>query len=58
MASKLEVGIPEAEDEAPQPRWRGVPPPLAVYRERGHRRFAAGAFREKRWSCIWGCRSS
>ena len=44
--SKLKVGLPEAEDE---------PPPLAVYRERGHRRLAARTFQEKCWSCIWGC---
>ena len=54
--SKLKVGLPEAEDEAPPPPWRGVPPPLAVYRERGHRRLAARTFQEKCWSCIWGCR--
>ena len=29
---------------------------LVVYRERGHRRFAARTFQEKCWSCIWGCR--
>ncbi len=54
--SKLKVGLPEAEDEPPPPPWRGVPPPLAVYRERGHRRLAARTFQEKCWSCIWGCR--
>ena len=53
--SKLKVGLPEAEDEPPPPPWRGVPPPLAVYRERGHRRLAARTFQEKCWSCIWGC---
>jgi len=56
-ASKLKVGLPEAEEEAPPPPWRGVPPPLAVYRERGHRRLAARTFQEKCWSCGWGCRS-
>ena len=54
--SKLKVGLPEAEDEAPPPPWRGVPTQLAVYRERGHRRLAARTFQQKRWSCIWGCR--
>jgi hypothetical protein len=53
--SKLKVGLPEAEDEPPPPPWRGVPPPLAAYRERGHRRLAARTFHEKCWSCIWGC---
>ncbi|HMD50146.1 MAG TPA: hypothetical protein VKG79_13650 [Bryobacteraceae bacterium] len=42
--SKLKVGLPEREDEATPPPWRGVPPPLAVYRERGHRRLAARTF--------------
>ena len=55
-ASKLKAGLPEAEDRAPPPPWRGVPPPLAVYRERGHRRLAARTFQEQCWNCIWGCR--
>ena len=54
--SNLKVGPPEPEDEAPPPPWRGVPPPLAVYRERGHRRLAARTFQQKCWNCIWGCR--
>ncbi len=54
--SNLKVGPTEDEDEAPPPPWRGVPPPLAVYRERGHRRLAARTFQKKCWSCIWGCR--
>ena len=54
--SKLKVGLPEAENEPPPPPWCGVPPPLAVYRERGHRRLAARTFNEKCCSCIWGCR--
>jgi hypothetical protein len=53
--SKLKVGPPEA-DDVPPPPWRGVPPPLVIYRQRGHRRLAARTFREKCWSCIWGCR--
>ncbi len=56
--SKLKVGPPETEDELPPPPWRGVPPPLAVYRERGHRRLAARTFDEKCCSCIWRCRMS
>ena len=35
--SKLKVGPPEAVDETTPPPWRGVPPPLEIYRERGHR---------------------
>jgi hypothetical protein len=54
--SKLKVGLPEAKDETMPPPWRGVPPPLAVYRERGHRRLAARTFQQKCYSCIWGCR--
>src|SRR5271168_2023531 len=33
--SNLKVGLPEPEDEITPPPWRGAPPPLAVYRERG-----------------------
>jgi hypothetical protein len=54
--SKLKVRLPEDEDEAPPPPWRGAPPPLAVYRERGYRRLAARTFQEKCSSCIWACR--
>lgn len=53
--SKLKVKLPEAHDEAPPPPWRGVPPPLAVYRERGHRRLAARTYQEQCASCMWGC---
>jgi hypothetical protein len=35
--------------------WHGVPPPLPVYRERGHRRLAATTYDAKCQSCIWGC---
>ena len=52
--SKLKVGPPEAGEETTPPPWRGVPPPLEVYRERGHRRLATRTFNEK--CCIWGCR--
>jgi len=54
--SKLKVGPPEAVDETTPPPWRGVPPPLEVYRERGHRRLAVRTFNEKCCRCIWGCR--
>ncbi len=56
QVSKLKVGPPEAVDETTPPPWRGVPPPLEVYRERGHRRLAARTFNKKCCSCIWGCR--
>ena len=58
--SKLKVRSPETQDEeSPPPPWRGVPPSLAIYRERGHRRLAARTFEEKCRSSIWdaGCRS-
>jgi hypothetical protein len=56
QVSKLKVESPEVKDKTVPPPWRGVPPPLAVYRERGHRRLAARTFQVKCWSCIWGCR--
>ncbi len=37
----------EDEDVATPPPWRGVPPPPAVYRERGHWRLSARIFQEK-----------
>ena len=54
--SNLKVGLPQAVDETTPPPWRGVPPQLAVYRERGHRRLAGRTFQNKCWSCIWGSR--
>jgi len=54
--SKLKIGPHEAVDETMPPPWRGVPPSLEIYRERGHRRLAARTFSEKCGSCIWGCR--
>ena len=58
QVSNLKVGQSEDEDVIASPPWRGIPPPLAVYRERGHRRLAARTFQVKCWNCIWGCRSS
>jgi hypothetical protein len=37
------------------PPFLGVPPPLTVYRERGHRRLAARTYAAKCATCIWGC---
>ena len=42
--------------ERQPPPWCGVAPPLAVYRERGHRRLAAQTYQNKCTSCIWGCK--
>jgi hypothetical protein len=42
-------------EETQPPPWRGIPPPLPVYRERGHRRLAARTYQEKCTTCIGGC---
>src|SRR3990172_3687974 len=38
------------------PPWLGVPPPLEVYRSRGHRRLAAQTYESDCGPCIWGCK--
>jgi hypothetical protein len=38
------------------PPWLGVPPPLKVYRERGHRRLDVRTFESRCTACSWGCR--
>jgi hypothetical protein len=56
--SDLRVSVGEMEKEIQPPpwrAWRGIPPPLSIYRERGHRRLAARAYEEKCTSCMWGC---
>jgi hypothetical protein len=53
--SNLKDTVREVVEETPPPPWRGVPPPLSVYRERGHRRLAARTYEEKCTTCIWGC---
>ena len=53
--SDLRVSVREIEEETQPPPWRGIPPPLSIYRERGHRRLAARAYEEKCTSCMWGC---
>ena len=52
--SNLKDTVREVVEETPPP-WRGVAPPLSVYRERGHRRLAARTYEEKCTTCIWGC---
>lgn len=37
------------------PPFLGIPPPLQVYRERGHRRLAARTSSTSCTACIWGC---
>ena len=54
-ASKLKVLGSTPEDGKPPP-WHGPPPPLEVYRERGHRRFAAKTYDMSCSSCIWAAR--
>lgn len=44
---------PEAGGEPPP--HHGQPPPLEVYRERGHRRLAAATYRSRCSTCLWGC---
>jgi hypothetical protein len=38
------------------PPWHGTPPPLEVYRRRGHRRLDPRTFDARCSTCIWGCR--
>jgi hypothetical protein len=52
---KLKVRGREAEKESLPLPWRGVPPPLPVYRERGNRRLAARTYQEKCANCVWAC---
>jgi hypothetical protein len=54
-ASKLKVSRGEGSEEAPPP-WHGTPPPLALYRERGHRRLAKKTYESKCATCIWGAK--
>jgi hypothetical protein len=47
--------IRRGDESATTAPWHGVPPPLSVYRERGHRRLAAATYDSKCQTCIWGC---
>ena len=51
----LERGPDTVNASAP---WLSVPPPLSVYRERGHRRLSASTYEKKCSTCVWGCRMS
>lgn len=53
--SNVEIGVRGTAEETPPPPWRGVPPPLSIYRERGHRRLLARTYEEKCTTCTWGC---
>jgi len=49
--------VKDAEGETPAgPPFLGVPPNLATYRSRGHRRLDARTYEAKCTTCIWGCR--
>jgi hypothetical protein len=52
--SKLRI-LRRGEDLTSEAPWHGVPPPLPVYRERGHRRLAAKTYDSNCQSCLWGC---
>ncbi len=54
-ASGLKKSAPENVADVTPPPWLGIPPPLDVYRERGHRRLAARTYAAKCTTCIWGC---
>ena len=53
--SKLKVLTRGSCTDTPPP-WHGVPPDLATYRARGHRRLAARTYTARCRSCLWGCR--
>lgn len=53
--SNLKITARGFEEETQPPPWRGIPPPLPVYRERGHRRLAAQTYQKKCTNCMWGC---
>src|SRR5207302_1794052 len=53
--SDLKVSARNVQEETQPPPWHGIPPPLPIYRERGHRRLAARRYQEKCTTCIWGC---
>ena len=53
--SNLKVAVRKFAEETPPPPWRGVAPPLSVYRELRHRRLAARTYEEKCTTCLWGC---
>jgi hypothetical protein len=54
--SGLEVLERGASASASGPPWQDVPPPLPIYRERGHRRLDANTYERKCTACMWGCR--
>jgi hypothetical protein len=55
-ASGLKLIVRASAEVPTPPPWLGVPPDLAVYRERGHRRLDARTYETKCLGCVWGCR--
>jgi hypothetical protein len=55
-ASKLAVHERVPKRRSPNPPSLGVPPDLAVYRARGHRRLDPKTYEANCSSCVWGCR--
>ena len=53
--SNLKVTLRKVDEQTQPPPWRGVPLPLPIYRERGHRRLAPRRYQEKCTTCMWGC---
>jgi hypothetical protein len=53
--ARLEV-LTRGPEQAAGPPWLGIPPALAVYRARGHRRLDSRKYEAKCQTCIWGCR--
>ena len=53
--SNLKIMAGEVGKEKTPPPWFGAPPPLSVYRARGHRRLAARTYWAKCSNCMWGC---
>ncbi len=54
--SKLSVAARATNTPDHPPPWYGIPPPLTVYRERGHRRLAVRTYETACGGCIWGCK--
>ena len=52
--SKLRL-FRRGQDVTTEAPWHGVPSPLPVYRERGHRRLAAKTYDSRCHGCMWGC---
>jgi hypothetical protein len=54
-ASDLKITKCKDHEAEQPPPWLGIPPPLPIYRERGHRRLATRTYEGKCKRCMWGC---